>query len=75
MIKNDVESILNEKIEHILKGATFSEDSFFFNYVEIASKIGGTEKVVQYLSKYIPIYIWKDMRILLLYLKDLKIFS
>ncbi len=60
VIKNDVESILNEKIEHILKGATFSEDSFFFNYVEIASKIGGTEKVVQYLSKYIQIYIWKN---------------
>jgi len=60
VIKNDVESILNKKIELILNDATFSEGDFFFNYIEIASKIGGAEKVVQYLSKYTQIHVWKN---------------
>jgi len=60
VIKNDVESILKKKIEPILTGATFSEGVFFFNYIEIASKISDNEKVVEYLTKYMQIHIWKN---------------
>jgi len=60
--KNEIQTILNEKLKLALDVATTSagESEHFFHFIEIFSKVEGFGKVIQYLSVHAKNHIWKS---------------